>query len=111
MKPELVLIPFLVVIVFLLIRAELLKKQPQIYIFKPIATLLVIVVALLAFIEPSHNKVYAFGVLAGLLLSFGGDIALMFSENRKAFTVGLGLFLLAHIANIVVFQMLGQISA
>jgi uncharacterized membrane protein YhhN len=50
-------------------------------------------------------------VLIGLLFSFGGDIALMFQDNRKAFTLGLGLFLLAHIAYTVVFIMLGRFTS
>jgi uncharacterized membrane protein YhhN len=49
-------------------------------------------------------------VLVGLLLSLGGDLALMFQEKRRAFVVGLGLFLLAHIAYTVVFALLGRLS-
>jgi uncharacterized membrane protein YhhN len=36
-------------------------------------------------------------------------VALMF-EGKRAFTVGLGLFLLAHVAYTVVFSLLGRIS-
>ena len=111
MKPALYPIPILVVTVFFLIRAEILEKQRQIYVLKPIATLTVIVVALLSFLEPAQNLTYAVGVLLGLLLSFGGDMALMFQENRKAFVLGLGLFLLAHVAYAVVFALLGCASA
>ncbi len=110
MKMALYLIPVLVVIVILLIRAEILKLPRQIYIFKPIATLMVIAIALLSFGEPSHNQVYSLGVLIALLLSLGGDVALMFPENRKAFTVGLGLFLLAHMAYTVIFLIMGRFS-
>ncbi len=111
MKPALYPIPLLVVTVFFLIRAEILEKRRQIYILKPISTLLLIVVALLSFLEPAQNLTYAVGVLLGLLLSFGGDMALMFQENRKAFAVGLVLFLLAHVAYAVVFALLGRSSA
>jgi uncharacterized membrane protein YhhN len=47
----------------------------------------------------------------GLLLSFGGDIALMLKEKPKSFMVGLALFLLAHVAYTVVFTLLGKSSA
>ena len=110
MKLALYPIPFLVVIVLLLVRAEILKERRKIYVFKPIATLLVLAIALLSFQEPSQNKLFSIGVLAGLLLSLGGDVALMFQENRKAFTVGLALFLMAHVAYTVVFLVMGRFS-
>jgi len=110
MKLALYLIPILVVVVFFLIRAEILKERRQIYILKPISTLMVIAIALLSFLEPAHTPAYTAGILVGLLLSLGGDVALMFSDNRKAFTVGLGLFLLAHVAYTVVFLSVGRFS-
>ncbi len=111
MKPALYPIPLLVLTVTLLVRAEILHKRQQIYLVKPIATLLVIAVALLSLLEPTRNLTYTLGVVAGLLLSFGGDMALMFQENRKAFTLGLVLFLLAHVVYTVVFTLLGRFSA
>jgi uncharacterized membrane protein YhhN len=110
MKLALYLIPILIVVVFLLIRAEILKERRQIYILKPISTLMVIAIALLSFLEPANTPAYTAGILVGLLLSLGGDLALMFPDNRKAFTVGLGLFLMAHIAYTVVFLMVGRFS-
>ncbi len=107
MNPSLFVIPVLVVTVALLIRAEILEKQRQVYIFKPLSTVLVIAVALLSLLEPGGNLTYTVGVTVGLLLSLGGDIALMLPDNRRAFTIGLGLFLLAHIAYTVVFTLLG----
>jgi len=71
----------------------------------------VIAVALLSFLEPNRNLTYSIGILVGLLLSFGGDIALMLKEKPKSFMVGLALFLLAHVAYTVVFWMLGRFSA
>jgi uncharacterized membrane protein YhhN len=110
MKTALYVTPALAVTVFLLVRAEILKIKRQIYLFKPISTLLVITVALLSFLEPTQNPTYSVGVLLGLLLSFGGDLALMFQENRKAFMLGLALFLLAHVAYTVVLTLLGRFS-
>lgn len=111
MNLSLFLISVLVVTVALLIRAEILEKQRQVYIFKPLSTVLVIAVALLSLLEPGWNLTYTIGVTVGLLLSLGGDIALMLPDNRRAFTIGLGLFLLAHIAYTVVFTLLGAFSA
>lgn len=111
MKAALYPIPVLAITVFFLIRAEMLKKGRQIYVWKPISTLLVIVVALLSFREPVQNRTYIAGVLVGLLLSFGGDVALMFQQDRRAFMVGLGLFLLAHVAYTVALTLLGRFSA
>jgi len=110
MNPSLYPIPFLAVFVFLTIRAQLLKKQKQVYIFKPLSTLLVIVVLCLAFLDPEQHLNYTLGILVGLIFSLGGDIALM-SEAKKAFAAGLGLFLSAHIAYIVTFTLLSPFSS
>lgn len=110
MKPALYILPFLVILVVFLVRAEILKIRRQIYFIKPIATLLVIAIAGVSFLEPSHLSIYSIGILIGLVLSLGGDVALMFQENRKAFTAGLALFLLAHVAYTVVFLRMGRFS-
>ncbi len=108
MKPALYLLPILVVTVTLLIRAEFRDQRRQIYILKPISTLLVIAMALLSLLEPGWNRIYTLGVLLGLLFSLGGDIALMFKDNRRAFLLGLAFFLVAHIVYTLVFTLLGQ---
>jgi uncharacterized membrane protein YhhN len=110
-KTALYLVPVLVVAAALLIRAELLKIRRQSYIFKPLSTLLVIAALLLAFWEPTQEPIYTIGVLIGLLFSLGGDIALLFQDNPKAFRLGLVFFLLAHIAYTVVFIILGHFTA
>ncbi len=111
MKTQLTLIPVIAVAVFFLIRAAFLGLRRQIYVIKPISTLLVIGVALLSFLEPTRNLTYSIGLSLGLLFSLGGDVALMFQEDRKAFTIGLGLFLVAHIIYTAVFLSLGCFSA
>jgi len=111
MRTALYLIPVLAALIFFLVRAELLKKPRQIYFFKPLSTLTVVAVALLSFFEPTQNLTYAVGVVLGLLLCLGGDVALMFQENRRAFVIGLGLFLLGHIAYATTFTLLGEFSA
>ena len=100
----------LAVTVALLIRAEILGIKSQIYVLKPVSTLLVIAVALLSLNDPSRNMTYSTGILVGLALCFGGDLALMFQDRRKPFMLGLVLFLLGHIAYTVAFSMLGRAS-
>ncbi len=110
MRPAFYVAPVLAVALSLLIQAGILKRQRQIYLFKPMCTLLVIAAALLSLLEPARNLTYSLGVIVGLVLSLGGDIALMLEDRRNAFALGLGLFLLAHIAYATVFTLLGQIS-
>lgn len=109
MKSALYLIPVLAVTVFFLIRAEFRKAQRHIYVLKPVSTLLVIVIALISLGEAQMNPTYTTGVLIGLALSLGGDVALMFQSNRKAFMIGLVLFLLAHVAYAIMFVLLDPV--
>jgi len=111
MRTALYLVPVLAAFVFCVLRAEFLKERRRIYFFKPAATLTVIAAALLSFLEPAQNPIYAIGVIVGLIFCFGGDVALMFQENRKAFVIGLALFLLGHITYAAVFALLGRFSA
>lgn len=104
------LIPVLFVLVIMLIKVELANKRRQIYLLKPISTLLVINIGLFAFLQPIYNTGFLQLVLLGLLFSLGGDLALMFPQNRKAFTIGLGLFLMAHIIYTFAFTLLGSLS-
>jgi uncharacterized membrane protein YhhN len=100
----------LAVSVLLLIRAELLGIKPQIYLFKPLSTLLVVAVAALSLGLPVHNTTYSYWILLGLALCFGGDLALMFQDQRKPFLLGLVLFLLGHVAYTIAFTLLGGFS-
>jgi len=95
-------IPFLVVTVVLLVRAEFKHAQQQVYILKPLSTLLVIAVALLSLTTPAAKPTFTVWVTVGLVLSLGGDVALMFKTDR-AFLIGLVLFLLAHVVYAVTF--------
>jgi uncharacterized membrane protein YhhN len=97
-------IPFLVILVVVLIRAELLGKQSTIFVVKPICTLLVIAVAVLSWLTPAAETRYTAWILAGLVLSLGGDVALMFKSPR-AFVAGLAAFLLAHVVYTSVFAL------
>ena len=95
-------IPFLVITVSLLVRAQFRKSLQQVYLFKPLSTLLVLVVALLSFTTAGVQPAFTLGITLGLVLSMGGDVALMF-KTGKAFLLGLILFLLAHIVYSIVF--------
>ncbi|MFN2302350.1 MAG: lysoplasmalogenase, partial [Anaerolineales bacterium] len=110
MQTVLYLIPILGVLVILLIWASLTNKQRIVYFLKPASTLTVIAMALFSFFEPTHNTIYSILVLVGLLLSLGGDVALMLPDKPRAFLVGLVLFLLAHIAYIIAFGTLASYS-
>jgi len=110
MKSALYLLPLLAITVFLLIRAEFRQDKRRIYVLKPLCTLLVIAMALWSWREPVHNGTYSLGVLVGLLFCFGGDVALMFQEQRKAFMLGLVLFLIGHLVYATVFHLLGGSS-
>jgi len=103
-------LPVLLVTVFLLIRAEFREEQRSVYFLKPLSTLLVILVAALSLTTPKADAGYTAGILAGLILSLGGDVALMF-PSAQAFLAGLALFLLAHVAYAVVFTLFNGFHA
>jgi len=110
MTPSLCLIPGLAGTTFLLIRAEFRGKRRQIYVLKPLSTLIVIGAASLSFLLPERDATYTIGILVGFALSLVGDVALMFEEKRKGLLLGLGSFLAAHIAYAVTFGILGRAS-
>ncbi len=66
-------------------------RPPLFKLLKPLTTVLVIVLALMA-----PDSVYRNWIVAALLLSLLGDIALMW-ESDGAFITGLSSFLLAHL--------------
>lgn len=104
------LIVVLIIDSFLLIRSEIRDERKWIYLFKPIATITVIIIASLSlFKEGTHNH-YSTLILVGLLFSLGGDMALMWPKNLKAFRLGLASFLLAHIVYTVAFFSIGVAS-
>lgn len=94
-------IPLIAITVTLLVRGEFRSQQRQVYLWKPLSTLLVILVALLSLLTPTADPGFTLGITLGLVLSLGGDVALMF-KSARAFLIGLVLFLLAHVAYAVV---------
>ena len=107
---QLIPIPFLLLTVPLLVRAELKRNQGQIHILKPLSTLLVIAVSLLSLLTSSAQLDFTLWITLGLVLSLGGDVALMF-ESRRAFLIGLVLFLLTHLAYSFAFTVLNGFHA
>jgi uncharacterized membrane protein YhhN len=101
---HLIPIPFLVVTVSVLVWAEFRGNRRLVYLVKPASTLLVIAVALLTLLTPEADLPFTLWVVAGLVLSLGGDVALMLRTDR-AFLVGLVLFLLAHVVYAIGFTL------
>jgi len=81
------------------IRAEYRGPRQQIYLFKPLTTSLILLLALLT--SPSDTQFYKFAIIAGLVFSLAGDIFLMLPTDR--FVSGLVSFLIAHLAYIIAF--------
>lgn len=94
-----VLLFLIVVFGALTIRAEYVGPRPQVYALKPLTTILIFAIALLA--PKPHTPAYKYAILAGLVFSLGGDIFLMLPKDR--FIAGLVSFLLAQICYIIAF--------
>ncbi len=74
-------------------------RRPVVYIFKPLTTFLIIVLAASLPAEP--NGRYRLAILLGLVLSLAGDVLLMLPGDR--FVPGLVAFLLTHLAYLAAF--------
>jgi uncharacterized membrane protein YhhN len=79
----------------------------QVYLFKPLTTLLLLAAAATG--PSTHGSAYRTPILAGLVLSLFGDVFLMLPRDR--FVAGLASFLAAHLAYIAAFQAEGPILA
>jgi len=87
----------------LCIRGKNAGSALQVYIFKPLTTILIIVVALLG-AGPSLSGYGAF-VLSAFLFALAGDVFLMLPKDR--FIAGLISFLVAHLLLVVAFVVRG----
>jgi uncharacterized membrane protein YhhN len=84
----------------LTIRAEYKGARRQVYVFKPLTVVLVILIALQtksAVTSPLYKQL----VVAGLVCSLAGDVFLMLPRER--FVAGLVCFLAAHVCYIAAF--------
>ena len=85
---------FLATAVGALLLAELKSSRLGVWLIKPVASTLFVITALLAgALASSYGRL----ILLGLLLSWLGDVFLI-SKRQLFFIVGLGSFLLAHVA-------------
>jgi uncharacterized membrane protein YhhN len=99
-------VPFLVLTVALLIRTEAADASRQKVLWKACSTGLVILVCALAWTQPAHRSDYIMALLAGLLFSLGGDLALMVRSER-AFLLGMALFFLTQLVYGTTFLFFG----
>ena len=83
----------------LAIRAEYKGTRRQVYVFKPLTVVLVLLIAL----QTKHTTAthYRQLIVAGLICSLAGDVLLMLPRER--FVAGLVCFLLAHLCYIAAF--------
>ena len=94
---------FILISATLHIRAEYRGARWQVYIFKPLTTSLIL---LMAWLTPvSISPFYKYAVAAGLIFSLGGDVFLMLPND--SFVAGLVSFLVGHLCYIVAFTSVG----
>ncbi len=80
--------------------AEYRGPRYQVYLFKPLTTSLILLLALAS--PLSTTPFYKYAIIAGLLFSLAGDVFLMLPSDR--FIAGLVSFLIAHLCYIVAFS-------
>lgn len=83
---------------------EYVGRRWLVYVFKPVTTALVIAAALLD--QPTAPPFYRRAIVAGLALSWVGDVCLMLPRDR--FVAGLAAFFGAHLCYITAFLSLGR---
>src|SRR5512134_346114 len=83
----------------LAIRAERVGARTQVYVFKPLTTLVILLIALLS--PPPYRPGYHIPIVLGLLFSLVGDVLLMLPRDR--FLAGLLSFLAALVCYTVAF--------
>src|SRR5690554_6728840 len=86
-----ILLLFAPVFALLAVRAEHARNTRQLYIFKPLATFCVLLIAV--FTPPPFRPGYHIPVVLGLFFSLWGDVFLMLRRDR--FLAGLFAFLIA----------------
>jgi uncharacterized membrane protein YhhN len=87
-----ILMLLVIVSAFIHIRAEYRGPRQQIYMFKPLTMVFIL---LIAFLGQAASPFYKYMIITGLLFSLAGDIFLMLPTDR--FVAGLVAFLLAHL--------------
>jgi uncharacterized membrane protein YhhN len=83
------------------IRSKYIASPPQLYLFKPLTTILILLIA--SFAGWSSGSTYWVLIMAGIVFSLAGDIFLMLPSDR--FIAGLISFFIAHMLFIAAFSM------
>jgi uncharacterized membrane protein YhhN len=81
------------------VRAEYRGPRNQVYLFKPLTTILILLIAVQA--DTPELARYKYAIVAGLACSLAGDILLMLPSDR--FVAGLVSFLIGHLFYITAF--------
>ncbi len=81
------------------VRAEYRGPRNQVYLFKPLTTILILLIAIQA--DTPELARYKYAIVAGLVCSLAGDILLMLPSDR--FIPGLVSFLIGHVFYIAAF--------
>ena len=93
------LLIFAPVLSALTLRAELARARRQIYLFKPLTTFCILLIALFA--PPPFRPGYHLPISLGLFFSLIGDVLLMLPRDR--FMAGLASFLVALVCYVAAF--------
>ena len=88
------------------VRAEFKGARPQVYAFKPLTIVLIILIALQT--KSAAPNTYKILIVAGLLFSLAGDAFLMLPRDR--FLQGLVSFFVAHVCYAVAFASDGGLA-
>jgi len=91
---------FIVVCVAGLVTSEGLGRRAGVYVFKPLASTGFLALAMLS--GAAHSG-YGRLILAGLALSWLGDVLLMARDRPQIFQAGIASFLLGHVVYVVAF--------
>ncbi len=97
--PTVTLTLLVVVSAFIHIRAEYRGPRRHVYVFKPVTTILILVIATQT--GWPDASLYKYAILVGLVFSLTGDVFLMLPSDR--FLAGLVSFLIAHVCYVVAF--------
>lgn len=82
------------------IYADRKRMRRYAYVFKPLTMALLLLIAIFA--TKDNISVYGLAIIAGIVFSLVGDVALMLP--RKQIIIGMGAFLVAHVAYIISFS-------
>jgi uncharacterized membrane protein YhhN len=101
------LLPLILLSAALTIYGSMAGRSTLVYIFKPLTTALIMLLAALIPVNPDGR--YRLAVIAGLVCSLVGDVFLMLPSDR--FIAGVAAFLAAHVAYLIAFTTFVSLAA